>query len=188
MITIDLFTIATDFKTINLTMHTTEVTDRIVTLEVFIGTNYLSSIAVDLTSKLLQDTNIETLVITLTDLGLDPTTILDGIFTIHVIDNATTPNDIEAAIANLYYTTLCLANMVIINSVLTTWNDINTLYLLLKSINIFLPVNKIEQALNCYERVIAMMENNPSYLVTTDLTPCTTGSGCWIINGTYVIK
>jgi hypothetical protein len=181
------FTIASDFKTIILKANT-ETAAVFNLLEIYIGSNYLNSTPIDLTtSKMPVPLTTLDVVITLADLSLDPTAILDGIFTVHLADNTGTPVEIEQGIANLYYINLALANMIIVNNAINGFEDVTCIYFLTKSINIFLPANKIEQALNSYERIIAMLENNPKYLVTEDLTPCATGSGCWIINGTYVI-
>jgi hypothetical protein len=181
------FTIASDFKTMTLKANT-ETAAVFNLLEIYIGSDYLNLIPVDLTAAKMP-TPLTTLdvVITLTDLGLDPDSILNGIFTVHLADNTGTPVEIEQGIANLYYVNLALANMIIVNNAVNGFDDVTCIYFLIKSINIFLPTGKIEQALNSYERILAMLENNPKYLVTEDLTPCVTGSGCWIINGTYII-
>ena len=185
--TITEFTIDPTFKFITLKADT-ETAATFSILNIFIGSDYLKPLPVDLSDKLTPAAATLDTTITLAELGLDADGILDGIFTVYLEDTTTIPIYIEAAIANLYYVNLCLANMIVANNAVNGWNDLNTIYLLIKAIGIYLPINKIEQALNCYERVVAMMENNPKYLVTTDITPCLVGSGCWIINGTYVIN
>lgn len=184
MITIQEFSIASDFKTMTLKMSTDEVT--IDELYIYVGSDYLKPLPIDLSNKLTASAS-EDLTIILEDIGLIlPTDVFDGIYTIYAVDDTAAYK--EAAVANLYYVNLCLANMVILNNAVGGWNDINTIYMLILSIGIFIPAGKIEQALNSYERIIAMMENNPSYLIEADITPCKIGSGCWIINGTYVIN
>jgi len=184
MIDITKFEVSADFKTLRLEAVPTS-TYTFDLLEIFIGSEYLSLTHVPLTDLITDPSDIA-IDITLTNLGLDESGVLDGIFTVHLTD--TSIAEIEQGIANLYYVNLCLANMIVANNAVNGWNDINTIYLLNKSITTYLTSGKIEQALNAYERIVAMMENNPKYLVTTDVTPCLIGSGCWIINGTYVIN
>lgn len=184
MITITTFSISTDYKSISLVIDA-GTGETFADLEMFLGSDYLVPTPIDLSSK-LAGTQVETLTITNVELGLDATETIKGIVTMHCINS----NDDEetAAIANLYYANLCLANMILADDVTNGFNDINTIYLLLKVVSTFLVSGRIENALNAYERIEAMLNNSEQYLVTDDLTPCVAGSGCWIINGTYIIK
>ena len=189
MILIDTFAVSSDFKTLDLAIRTD---GTFTLLEIFVGSDYLIPYPIDLTASVITK-NSAVLSITMEDLGLntinqlDPNPIqyLEGIFTVHITDSTT--YEITQAISNMYFINLTLANMILTRSVSNGWEDINTIYLLVKAINTFIPANKIEQALNAYERVLAMVENDPSYLVLVD-TDVSSGSGQWIINGTYIIK
>lgn len=181
------FTIDSTFKYITLKADT-ETSETFALLYMYIGSDYLTPAPIDLTSKIVGAVSNIDITITLADLGLATTDILDGIFTVYLEDSTTIPVYIEQAISNLYYINLCLANMVVANNAANGWNDIGTIYFLLKALLLYIPLGQIEKALNSYERIVAMCENNPKYLVTEDITPCLTGSGCWIINGTYVIN
>lgn len=192
MITITTYQLSTDFTSINLVMDA-GVGNTFTTLHAFIDGGYLTQTTtspvsfVDLTT-LLTDVQVEDLTITATDLLLDDTKI-KGIITIYAIasDDAT----IVRALSNMYYIQLVLANMIVNQEVQEGFNEIATVHFLLKAIDTYINSNvsnqKIEKALNAYERVLAMCEVNPSYLIDTD-TDVSAGSGSWIINGNYIIK
>jgi hypothetical protein len=184
MITITTFSISTDYKSVSLVIDS-GVGNTFTGLEMFLGSDYLVPTPIDLSDK-LTSTRIETLTITNVDLGLEASETIKGIVTMHCTASDNAEN--TTAIANLYYANLCLANMIIANDVSNGFNDINTIYLLLKAVSIYLTSNRIEDALNAYERIEAMLNNSNHYLVTDDLTPCEAGSGCWIVNGTYIVK
>lgn len=185
--TITELTIDPTFKFITLKAATgTQKTLKV--LYVYIGSDYLSENPIDLSSKLSPPATTLDTTITLTDLGLDPTGTLQGIYTIYLEDSTTVPLTIEQGVANLYYVNLCLANMIVLNNAANGFNEISTIYFLIQALNLNLDANIIEEALNCYERILAMIEKNPKYLVTEDITPAETGSGDWIIDGTYVIN
>jgi hypothetical protein len=184
MITITTYAISSDYKSISLVIDA-GTGNHFHTLELFLGDAYLDPTPIDL-SSILVGTQTETLTITNVQLGLDLTETIKGIVTTHVIASDTTEETV--ALSNLYYANLCLANMIIANDAAGGWNDINTIYMLLKSVPIFIVSDRIEEAINAYDRVVAMMDENENYFVVEDIEPCTSGSGCWIINGTYVIN
>jgi hypothetical protein len=184
-VTITTFTIASDFLSLNLVIDA-GTGNHFHKLYMYVGDDYLSDTYVDL-SDMLTGAQTETLEITNEDLGLAATEELIGIFTVYAVANDDVTSNYKG-VANLYYANLCLANMIVNKNSYTTFDELNTIYLLLKAIGIYLPLNKVEQALNAYDKVVAMCERNPSYLVDSDIDACETGSGCWIQNGVYVIN
>lgn len=183
-VTITTFTIASDFLSLNLVIDA-GTGNHFHNLYMYIGDNYLSDTYVDL-SDMLTGAQTETLEITNEDLGLTATEELVGIFTIYAVASDNSTN--YKGVVNLYYANLCLANMIVNKESYVLFDELNTIYLLLKAIGIYLPLNKVEESLNAYDKIVAICEKNPSYLLDADIDPCETGSGCWIINGVYVIN
>lgn len=183
-ITVTTFQIASDFKSIDLVIDA-GAGNLFTKLEMFVGSDYLTPTPVDLTS-LLAGTQVETLSITNEDLGLGVEEEIIGLVTAYMEADDTSIK--EQTIANLYYINLCLANMITNKEAEVSFDELNTIYLYLKAIPIYITSSKIEQALNAYEKAEAMCEKNPLYLVDDDIDPTTIGSGAWIINGTYIIN
>jgi hypothetical protein len=186
-ITINTLTLSADMAQITLNMTTTATQfDR---LYAYVNDDYLEEDPIDLSSLLTPSTQTENLVIDITSFGLEVTDTLKGIISFEIEDSANT--EVETALVNLYYINLCLANMIVYQDAEEGFDIINTIYLLNEAITTYVSVSnppKITEALNAYDRVLAMCEQNPAYLVTEDIDPCTNGSGCWIINGTYIVS
>jgi hypothetical protein len=187
MITITTFEFSTDMTSISLVMDGSS-GKHFTTLHAFINGAYLSPEPIDLTS-MLTGSQIETLTIDGGDLLLNSGDIIKGIVTIYVVSNDTSNNTATKAIYNSYFIDLCLSNMIVNKEVQEGFDGISTIYFLNRAVNIDLNAEpqRIEHALNGYERMVAMCEKNPAYLVDTDLST-TSGSGEWIINGTYIIN
>jgi hypothetical protein len=187
MITITKFEFSTDMTYIDLVMDAST-GKHFTTLHAFVNGSYLSPEPIDLTSK-LSGAQTQTLTISNEDLLLTSEETLKGIIIIYAVSNDTSNNTITQAIYNSYYIDLCLANMIVNKEVQENFDDISTIYFLNRAINIDLNATpqRIEHALNAYERVVAMCEKNPAYLVDNDLST-SSGSGEWIINGTYIIN
>ena len=193
MITITTYELSTDFTSISLVIDA-GAGNTFTTLHAFVDGGYLTQSTtspasfIDL-SAMLTTTRVENLTIHTADLLIEDTTTIKGIITIYAVaSNASTA---VRALSNMYYIQLVLANMIVNQEVQEGFNEVATIYFLLKAIDSYINLDvsnqKIEQALNAYERVLAMCEINPSYLVDTDIET-TAGSGSWIINGTYIIN
>jgi hypothetical protein len=187
MITITTFAFSTDMTYINLVMDAST-GKHFTTLHAFLNGAYLSPEPIDLTSK-LTGAQTETLTILNTDLELTSDSTIKGIVTIYAVSSATSDNTISKAIYNSYFIDLCLANMIVNQEVQEGFDEISTIYFLNKAIitDLSATPQRIEHSLNAYERVVAMCEKNPAYLVDEDLAT-SSGSGEWIINGTYIIN
>ena len=181
-LTIDTFQISSDFKSINVTVTTSCTFD---TCSIFLGDDYLVPTPIDFSDEIDGLTGEQSFVITNVGLGLEATDTIKGIVFAHCTN--TISEEDESALFNSYYLDLTLAKMIITQSVAKGFEDINTIYLLLKAINIYLTTQRYEDALNAYDRVIAMVQNDSNYLVTEDLDESVAGSGEWIINGNYII-
>lgn len=182
MITVDTFQLAADFKSISVEL-TSSLPENFLTFDVYLGDDYLVPTPIDLSSKVIGNSN-PIFTITLADLGLDATDTIKGLVFMHA---TTTSEEKEAALLNLYYVDLTLAKMIITQNAANGFKDIETIYLLCRAIETFLLSGRFEEALNAYDRVIAMVQDNSHYMVTTDLDPNDAGSGEWIKNGTYII-
>jgi hypothetical protein len=186
-ITITTYELATNFESINLTLDA-GTGNTITTLHMFINEGYLTPTPIDL-SVMLAGTQVETLVITLDDLDLSSKSKIQGIVTFYAV--ASNSSKATQALVNLYYLQLVLANIIINKEMQQSYQEVATIYFLLKAIDIYINLDttnqKIEQATNAYERVLAMCERNPVYLLDQD-TETSAGSGNWIINGTYIIN
>jgi hypothetical protein len=162
------------------------------TLHIFVDGGYLQQADTDPVSYvdlsgMLTNVQVEDLTIDVSDIFTEGTDTIKGIITMYAV--ASNNSYINKALSNMYYVQLVLANMIVNKEVQQGFNEISTVYFLLKAIDTYLSANpqKIEQALNAYERVLAMVEQNPTYLMDID-TDISAGSGAWIINGNYIVK
>jgi hypothetical protein len=182
MITITAFTLSSDFQTINLQVDA-GVGETVDELYFWVGSAYLSSSPIDLTSR-LSGIQIEDLTITKGELGITDD-VISGIITTNVIGSDTTNQ--ESSLFNAYYIDLALARKIANEDIQSTFNEIEVIYFLLKATKTYINSGFTEQALNTLERIEAMLEKYPDYMLTEDLPECAVGSGCWIYNGKYVI-
>lgn len=150
--------------------------------------DYLTQNYIDLTTKLTHS-RVENLTITLADLLITDSPKIKGIITFYAV--ATNASTATRALYNFYYIDLCLANMIINKQAQEGFNEISTVYLLEKAAISYLTLDitnqLLPQALNAYERMVAMCEKNPTYLAEID-TSITSGSGEFILNGTYIVN
>ena len=182
MITITTFTLSSDFQSLNLYIDA-GVGETVDELLFYVNDAYLSSTPVDLSSRLsvIQE---EDLIITKGELGITDD-VIDGIITVNTTASDTT--QVEASILNSYYTSLVLARKIALEDTKGSFQEIEVIYFLLEATKTFISSGFVEQALSTFTRVQAMCENYKDYMVITDLPECSVGSGCWIINGQYVI-
>ena len=182
MIEITTFTLASDFQSIDIVIDA-DTGNTVTELLFYVGDNYLSDTYVDLSSR-LSGIQIESLTITKEELGITDDYI-DGILTAKA--TASDTNLVEASILNSFYTSLILARKIAVEDMEGSFKDIQVIFFLLESTKTYINSGMTEQALNTFERVQAMCENHPDYMLVSDLDSCSVGSGCWIINGKYVI-
>ncbi len=182
MIEITSFTIASDFQSLDITIDA-DTGNTVDELLFYVGSNYLSSTPVDLSSR-LSGIQVETLNITKEELGVTDD-YLDGIFTAEAENSLA--ESVEASLLNSYFVSLCIARKIATEDTQDSFQEIEVLYFLLEATKTYIDSGFTEQALNVFERVQAMCENYEDYMVITDLPAATVGSGAWIINGKYVI-
>lgn len=183
MISIDTFTLASDFQSVNVVIDA-GVGETVDELYFYIGSNYLTATSVDLSAR-LSGIQQEDLTITKGELGITDD-VIDGILTVYTVASDTT--EVESSIYNSYYDSLILARKIATESMEESFQEIQVIYFLIEATKTYIASGFTEQALNTLERVTAMIENHPDYMLIEDLPECEVGSGCWIINGKYVIN
>jgi len=182
MIQITTFTLSSDFQTMSIVIDA-GVGETVTELLFYVGSAYLSSTSIDLSSR-LSGIQVEDLTITKGELGITDD-VIDGIITANTTASDTTT--VEISLLNSYYTSLCIARKIATEDTQGSFKEIEVLFFLLEATKTYISSGFTEQALNTFERVQAMCENYKDYMVVTDLPECSVGSGCWIINGKYVI-
>jgi len=186
MITITQFDFTSDLYSINLVFNSTSpITD----LVMYLGDGYTGD-PIDLSAKLTGATSYDFSginALSATDLGLPEGTPLAGIFIVNITNSDITPEIEEAGILSDYFLVLCLANKVITQNQESDLNETTFLFLLLEAIKSYMAEEQLEQAIGAYDRAEAICEADPdSY--TTDILPRGEGTGCWIIDGVYIVK
>lgn len=187
MINITQFSFTADLGKIELafTSTTTAITD----LQMYIGDNYPNT-PVDLSGKLTGASSYDFTganALTPTDLDLPEDTPLSGIFIVNITNDDPTPDIKEAGILSDYLLVLCLANKTIQQNQESDLNETNYLFLLVEAVKSYMSEEQYEQALSAYDRAEAICEvDSENY--TTDILPCGEGTGCWIIDGVYIVK
>jgi hypothetical protein len=182
MITITTFTLAADFQSIDIEIDA-GAGNIALTLLFYVGSNYLTQTSVDLSDR-LAGVETQTLNITKEELGITDD-VIDGIITVKA--TASDASIVEASILNSYYTSLVLARKIATENTEGSFKEIETIFFLLEATKTYIDSGMTEQALNTFGRVQSMCENYPYYMLIEDLPQCSVGSGCWIINGKYVI-
>ena len=183
MISITTFTIASDFQSLDIVIDA-GAGQTVDELLFYIGSDYLSETPIDL-SSMLSGVQVETLNITIEDLGLSED-YLQGIITVHT--TASDATEVESSVMNSFFVDLSLAKMISLNNIQSDYNDIEVISLMLEATKTYISSGFTEQALNIYERIEGMLENYSEYMVVDDIPACTSGTGCWIINGKYIIN
>jgi hypothetical protein len=159
-------------------------------LKLYIGDDYLSDDFVDL-SVYIQPT--ERFVTFLTPdtpeiAAVYSKDIFDGVFTI-VIESSEGAEFITGrSLVNLYSSSLCLAHKILALDDPKKLNETNMLYLYMQATATYIVAGQTEQALGAYDRVEAIVTNAGDDFLKTDIAPCGEGTGCWIVNGVYVVK
>jgi len=173
---------------INATLDTGSVCSS---LKLYIGSDYLSETKfIDLTA-LAGSTESISIELSIDDPLLTPyynKEVFDGVFTIVVESDAATDNIAEAILLNAFYSSICIANMVIAHDDVDEWNELNMVYLLLQAAITYAQTELIEQAVGAYEKVEAICKAKGDTFLNTNISECGQGLGCWIVNGVYVVK
>jgi len=183
MIAVTQFTIAADYQSVDIVVNAG--TGAVVnSLLFYVGSAYLTDTYIDLSSR-LSGIQTETLNITKAELGIT-TDIIDGILTLYAENDI--DETVEAYLLNSYYSSLILARKIALTGIQDSFKEVEFLYFYIEAAKLYINSGSIEQALNLYERVDAVCANYPDYMVTEDIPECAIGSGCWIINGKYVIR
>ncbi len=193
MITVNNFSLSDDFTTITISLtagNGYEITD----LKLYMGSDYLSStVYADLNTYLSGNPNSPAFDITVDTAEVAlvyDKDVFDGIFTIV----AKTDEGIEdeftsgATIINAYYTSICLANKILAVDSGALLNETNLLYLLIDAAITYVASSMTEQAIAAYERAEAICNAAGADYLQTEVLPYGEGTGCWIIDGVYVIK
>jgi len=187
MINITQFNFTADLSNIELVFEST--TTEIIDLQMFIGDDYPNT-PVDLSGKLTGASSYDfsgANALTPTDLGLPEGTPLSGIFIVNITNNDPTPDIKEAGIMSDYLLVLCLANKIIQQNQESDLNETTYLFLLIEATKSFMSEEQYEQALGAYDRAESICEADPNNY-DTDILPCGEGTGCWIIDGVYIVK
>ena len=187
MINITQFNFTADLGKIELKFDST--TTAIIDLVMYIGDNY-PNLPEDLSGKLTGASSYDFTgvnALTPTDLGLPEGTPLSGIFIVNITNDDPTPDIKEAGIMSDYLLVLCLANKTIQQNQESDLNETNYLFLLLEATKSYMSEEQYEQALGAYARAESICEADPENY-NTDILPCGEGTGCWIIDGVYIVK
>lgn len=177
-------TIASDFKSISLVIDDDGIGANYSTLDVFMGDDYLVPTPINLDSMVSGLSGPQTITILNTDLLLGADEEIIGLVFFHITNSLS--DEKEQYLFNKYYIDLALAKMIITYPPPRYFEDVNTVYLLLNAISIYLATPRYEDALNAYNRVVAMVKDTTEYLSDVDIDPPSAGSGEWINNGTYI--
>lgn len=186
MITIHNFSLDSSFKVfhINYELDSGNTTQS---LKLYVGDRYGTSEFFDLTAN-AGSGNVVDFLIDIDDpiFTTYPKPVFDGLFTLVVKDN--TNDTEETVLLNAYYSSLCLANSIITTEDVSDWNELNAVYLYLQATFTFIEQEKLEQAINAYSRVEAICASKGTDYLVDDVAECGEGTGCWIVNGVYIIK
>lgn len=189
MTTINAFTLDDTFTELTLDVDMA-IGHQCTGLKLYIGDTYLTDTFADLTSYVPATEHFL--------LYFNPTTpeiaalytkdIFDGAFTI-VIETSEGEEFITGrTLINMYYANLCLANKVIAIDNEKKQNEAFMMFFYMQAAITYVTAGLTEQALGAYDRVEAIVKNSPDEFMQTDIAPCGQGTGCWIINGVYVVK
>ena len=188
MINITQFNFTADLGKIELRFDST--TTEFTSFLMYVGDNYPNT-PVDLSSMLTGGTLTYDFTgvnaLTPTDLGLTEGEPLSGIFVVNVTNSDATPDTEEEAIMSDYLLVLCLANKTISQNQESDLNETTYLFLLLEAAKSYMSEGQFEQALGAYDRAESICEADPNNY-DTDILPCGEGTGCWIIDGVYIVK
>lgn len=188
MLQITQFNFTEDLMAIEMVLTSTSVIDSLI---MYIGDGYISD-PIDLSARLsppLTDYVFTgSSAITATDLGLPEGTPLSGVF-IAVATNTDSgsPETTEEGIMSDYQLTLCMANKIIKQNHEDDLNETTFLFLLIEAAKVYMTEKQFEQAIGAYERAYSLCANDPENF-NTDILPCGEGTGCWIIDGVYIVK
>lgn len=183
MINITEFYFSEDLKTITLEVTSPSEVDSVT---MYVGDGYTGD-PKDLSSKLLPGNTGFAFTITATDLGLPEGEPLSGIFIAVITNTDPTPDIKEAGILSDYLLSICLANKIIQQNQEKDLNETTFLFLLIEATKSYMTEEQLEQALSSYARAESICKADPENY-NTDILPCGEGTGCWIINGVYIVK
>ncbi len=202
MITINTLEFNAEFTSLHLVFDVDATTEGNTELYMYVGDCYLSGSMIDLTSSLgVPVGNTFTVDIPITEV-YDPNlvtpvegncgytkAIYDGIFTIYIKDPiAGNVDEIEKAIMNAYSVSLCMAHKILDIDNIDKFNETNLIYLLPEAATVYIEQGLITQALEAYNKAVILCESEPATYFETDVSTCSKGLGCWIVNGVYVKK
>ncbi len=191
MITITTFQLSDDFTQLTIDLQAAAA-ETIETLRLYMGSDYLNStIYADLDSELVADPNHPSFFLTVDSPSVAAVydkEVFDGIFTLVATTSEGEDFTSGATIINAYYTSVCLANKILAQDSEKDLNETNLLYLLIDAAISYVVASMTEQAIGAYERAEIICEAAGDDYLETDVLPCGEGTGCWIVDGVYVIK
>jgi len=189
MTTIEQFNLSDDF-TVMYAKIVIPLGETIEHLYLYIGTDYLSE------SPVILDNYIQPVETYTYEFSVDTPEIkavynkkvFDGPFTI-VVETSEGVNFITGrTLINMYYATICMANKTLALNNEKKMNELFMLFLYIQAAITYVTAGQTEQALGAWDRVDAIVKNSGSTGLNVDVLPCGQGTGCWIVNGVYVVK
>jgi hypothetical protein len=187
MTTIEEFYLSEDYKVMYVKI-VVPLTFEVTILHLYIGDDYLSDTFADLSAYITSSPNYVFSIDTPEIKALYDKEIFDGPFTIVVTTDEGPEFITGRTLINMYYADICLANKTLALDSPDKMNEVFMLFLYMNAAVTYVLAGQTEQALGAWDRVSAIVQNSGSDALNTDVLPCGQGTGCWIINGVYVIK
>jgi len=187
MTTIEEFYLSEDFKVMYAKV-VVPIANAITAIHLYIGDDYLSDTFVDLSAYITPSPNYTFSIDTPEIRAVYSKEIFDGPFTIVVTTDEGPEFITGRTLINMYYADICLANKTLAVNEVDKMNEVFMLFLYMNAAVTYVLAGQTEQALGAWDRVNAIVQNSGNDALTTDILPCGQGTGCWIINGVYVVK
>jgi hypothetical protein len=187
MTTISEFKLSDDFKV----MYATILVPPpfvITKLQLYIGDDYLSDVYADLSAYITVNPDYIFSIDTPEIKALYNKEIFDGPFTIVVTTDEGAEFITGRTLINMYYADICLANKTLALDSIEKMNEVFMLFLYMNAAVTYVLAGQTEQCLGAWDRVDAIVKNSGSDALKSDVLPCGQGTGCWIVNGVYVVK